>query len=300
MLSRLQNENVALKQATFTFSVPSTSTATAVEPNRDSSSESLNLFASSSPSTAGPSRVPGSARSSVATASTHDSPSSLFEGYSVPSADVAPASGPSSNANPSPSAHDLETMSYFGSPGPFTTIASNPMFTSYRDPMQSMNAFGSFPGWDGDVNMPGPSSASNDTSLEDLFGEQFSSLIPFSGDFATGEGKEGMSMSSGASAVSPIGIPKPPLSHEHGDGSGCPKTKQDVEKLIANGPKGTFGASPVPLTVVEDNSPSAPSLSRQSSRGNEYDGTYQQPLDNPTDPKPFCDVRADILTPDTC
>jgi hypothetical protein len=216
----------------------------------------------------------------------------------MPNVDAPSASSnstPASTANPSTSAHDLETMAFFGSTGPFTNIASNPMFTSYRDPIHTMNAFASF-GWDGDVNMPGPSTSNDatNTSLEDLFGDQFAGLIPFSnGDFSAGEGKESPSTSSGHNVVSPIGIHKQASPSEHTDC--CPKTKEDVEHMIATGPKGTFGESPVPVPPAEEKSSSAPSLSRQNSRGNDYDNKYQQQLDNPSGPKPFCDVRAVVL-----
>jgi len=291
MLSRLQNENVVLKQATFTFSVPSSSNPAPAAHNRgpsNSPSDSINLFASNN-STAGSTHVPGSARSSVATASTHDSPSSLFEGFdgfTVPSSDapIASSSGSTPSVNASTSSPDTDTLAFFGSPGPFTTISSNPMFTSYRDPIQSMNAFASFGGWDGDINMPGPSSShdSSNVGLEDLFGDQFQGLIPIGGEFltGTGDGKGSPLASTGNSTLSPIGHHKP------GSSDGCPKTKQDIERLVASGPKGTFGESPV---ITEEHSSTAPSLQRHSS-GSSHDPPFQHILDNSETPiPPPCD-----------
>ncbi|KAF8521518.1 hypothetical protein JB92DRAFT_3111139 [Gautieria morchelliformis] len=266
MLGRLQHENVALKQSSFTFSVPPGSAPTVQ--NRGTSrspSDSLNLFADSSASIAGPSRVVSNGPSPVASASTHDSPNSLFErfeGFSVPKSDAPTTSSPGStpSVNPSASTPDADTLAFFGSPGPFTTVSSNPMFTSYRDPIQSMSAFASFGGWDGDVNMPGPSSSANDnssTSLEDLFGDQFSGLIPMSDDFVAGESKASPSVSS----------------HGHSK-DGCPKTKEDVERLIASGPKGTFGESP----VIGEETSSGTKQPNQS--GCSYNSVFHQTLEN--------------------
>ena len=303
LLGRLQNENVVLKQATFTFSVPppSNNSATVSHSRVQSNSPSdSNLFASSS-SAAGPSRVPGvpgSARSSVATASTHDSPSSLFDGFdgfTMPNSDAPIASSssstPSANASAPASTPDMDTLAFFGSPGPFTTISSNPMFTSYRDPIQSMNAFASFGGWDGDVNMPGPASShdTSNTGLEELFGDQFQGLIPMNGEFLTegdGNGKASPSASTNVTnvALSPIGL------HKSG---GCPKTKQDVEHLIATGPKGTFGGS----HVLPEHTPSTSSLKRHSIGSND-DPPFQHALDHSETPiPPPCEVCIHIFPP---
>ena len=252
MLSRLQNENVVLKQTAFTFSVPQSAKTTPDE-NRDPSStpsEAGNLFASSAP-VAGPSSVPASSGSSVATASSHDSPT-LFESFDTFSGmELGNSTGASVT---SASAPDMETIAFFG--GPFTTVSSNPMYTSYRDPLESMNAFASFGGWDGDVNMGAPSTTSGG-GLEDLFGEQFPGLAPFGGEFI--EAKSSPSGSSGAAGatagVSPVGhrttVPLP-----EGAGEGCPKTKQDIERMVATGEKATFGAPP----VIERSASSASSL----------------------------------------
>ncbi|KAF8585509.1 hypothetical protein K439DRAFT_1343224 [Ramaria rubella] len=296
LLSRLQNENVMLKQASFTFSVPSAS-ANSPDQNRGSSRstpDSVNLFVNGS-SGAGPSRVPESAGSSVATASTHDSPSSIFEGFdrysglNVSNSDTsaAPSTTSTSNATTSASVPDLDTMTFFGSPGPFTTISSNPMFTSYRDPVQSMSAFASFGGgWDGDVNMTAaPSTNDNSSSgLEDLFGDQFSGLIPFSNDFLTGEAKNSpSSSSSGGPTVSPIGHHKPDSTsnsvHLHNE---CPKTKEDVERMIASGPKGTFGDSP--LAANEEDAARPSTHVRHISAGNPYEDAFQEALNVKSQP----------------
>ena len=152
-----------------------------------------------------------------------------------------------------------------------------------------MNAFASFGGWDGDINMPGPSSShdSSNVGLEDLFGDQFQGLIPIGGEFltGTGDGKGSPLASTGNSTLSPIGHHKP------GSSDGCPKTKQDIERLVASGPKGTFGESPV---ITEEHSSTAPSLQRHSSESS-HDPPFQHILDNSETPiPPPCDVRSHV------
>lgn len=136
VISRLQNENVRLRQTSFTFSVPSSSTegqaqssskVTPPEPRQDSS---MALFNNSPPSA-----------SSSTTASTHDSPQSLFIndqndgnlsffGQGLTVMDPEPQQTATSSA-------DSMGMTFGFSPivnQPYTTIASNPMFMSFREP----------------------------------------------------------------------------------------------------------------------------------------------------------------------
>lgn len=201
VIQRLQNENVRLREASFTFSVPSTS-------GSGSSSSRSRAAATSSASHAHTSRSPtdlppqdtpmtlfGSPPSatSSSTASTHDSPQSLFLNEKGDSQQQLPRQ------------QQQVPMSFFGRPPeqtatadamgldfgfgpvstetPYTTIASNPMFMSFREPeppqysldpsSQGNGSYGlpqSFSSWP-DVNMLDNLQAFDLTnSLDELFG----------------------------------------------------------------------------------------------------------------------------------
>ncbi|KAF8523096.1 hypothetical protein BU17DRAFT_63993 [Hysterangium stoloniferum] len=288
MLSRLQNENTLLKQikqSSFTFSMPSSSSAGPSDLTRPtrSSSGSINMF-NSSGADAGRSHLPSTSSGLPTSPSNNDSSPTLFDQFdsfstlnaSTPTSSVTTPGG-SVNVNSTLSPADLDTMALFGSTG-FTTISSNPMYTSYRDPIQSMNAFASFGGWDGDIAMDGAlngtaATTADSSSMDGLFGDPFSGLTPLPQDFLTDE-----TTASPSATSSGIGV----TSHKiHGD---CPKTKADVERMIAQGPKGTFGALPITHSDAGSSGGSAPSVGLGV---NEYDTAFQEALGNvPT--KPVC------------
>ncbi|GJJ08786.1 hypothetical protein Clacol_003005 [Clathrus columnatus] len=167
MLNRLQSENALLRQTAFTFTLPSNSGL--------SNPPSSNPFSVSEP---GPSRLNASSTSNTVNNRISEPQSNFNSQYSSESLSSLADNGPLTDA-------DLDSMALFG--GPFTTVASNPMFMSYRDPTQSMNAFASFGGWD-DMSMLNTNSNS--------FGDQFSALSSLNnGDDITASLKAGSGIS---------------------------------------------------------------------------------------------------------
>ncbi|KAG6841533.1 hypothetical protein C0991_009898 [Blastosporella zonata] len=177
LLSRLQQENLSLKQSSFTFSVPKTGGSSSESPQASTSLTSQSPEFSNSPST---SRSPLSAMSA---------PDSLpltnpLEWSSLQRFD--PNMLNLLDDNPQPTATDGAMQMNFGfgtnnaSSGlapnnPFTTIASNPLFMSYASTFDSPipptqpdnNTFAvdwsNFtPSW------PSPPVAQDNTSLDDL------------------------------------------------------------------------------------------------------------------------------------
>jgi len=308
MLGRLQNENTILKQTSFTFSVPSSSSAgpsDLTRPPTHSSSGSISMFNGSN-ADASPSNLPSTSSNLSTSSSNRDSSSTLFDQFDDFSALNASTSTSSAtqpgggiNVTSTLSAADLDTMALFGSTGPFTTISSNPMYTSYRDPIQSMNAFASFGGWDGDITMNGTlngtvATTANGSTLDDLFGDQLSGLSPLHQDFLTGTGdaKASPSSASPGTGISPGGA--------HSD---CPKTKADVERMIAHGPKGTFGS--LPMTHSDIGSPSG-SATSVGPGVNDYDTAFQEELGNaaakpvPTEPYNIDDLCIEMQRKARC
>ena len=143
VISHLRSENIRLRDASFTFSVPSTSgssssrSRTAAAPGTSPADlqqqdTPMSLFGS-----------PPSATTS-ATASTHDSPQSLFlneKGEHAGTAVVgagAPISFFDRQASEQTATADAMGLDFGFGPvlteTPYTTIASNPMFMSFREP----------------------------------------------------------------------------------------------------------------------------------------------------------------------
>lgn len=152
MLRRLQAENTLLKQAAFTFSVPS--------------GQSLNSSDSGTPSSSAPPPTSSSANTpseSIASGGTGLS-RDLQQG--VTSDEVrSPQSGPSqtmfrSNTDWTPT----NSMATGAFPSPFTIISSNPTYMSYRDPAPSAAPFSTF--------MSSHPMTSHDTSLHSFTPQQ--------------------------------------------------------------------------------------------------------------------------------
>ncbi|KAH8120736.1 hypothetical protein DFH11DRAFT_1500160 [Phellopilus nigrolimitatus] len=193
VITRLQDENIRLRSSSFTFSVPASSSegqsskgASRGSPSDSRQDTSMNLF--NSPATA----------STSASASTHDSPQNLF----VSDKNDSPLSflGPGLTVvNPdqrtATATADAMGMDFGFGPTvtstPYTTIASNPLFMSFREPdpfdplghtnqafPQSNQSFDFsqqlFPGWpdvamDGN-NVNGMQAFDLTNSLDELFG----------------------------------------------------------------------------------------------------------------------------------
>ncbi|KAG8908101.1 hypothetical protein FRB99_000545 [Tulasnella sp. 403] len=206
LLGRLQNENLMLKQSAFTFSFPNASTprsqtansAPRPTPSTSSPGDSLNKSASSPASGIG--------------ATPRDSPSTQQLGLSANNPGYTPLitfsnlSNNNSSSSNNNSTGDVSMnatsppLTFFSPPptvpvpSPYTTIASNPMYTSYTD----------FSAWDqffadtaldqtlAGVTAPSTQNASSNSNansisgaqsgrMEDLFNTtaNFSELIPF-------------------------------------------------------------------------------------------------------------------------
>jgi AP-1-like factor len=214
LLTRLQKENLSLRQqrsggasSSFTFTFPPDSSPEPVAgPSSSTSSppeQNLNLFSHAS--------------SSPATSSTRTSPQSftsnnIFETY---------ASDSSVGLFGSPSPANFTGPNIFQPNPAFTTLASNPLFTSYRDPSPNQ--------WDNWLggNVANDPTTINPTSLDELFGSgPFEDLTPFS-------------------ALLPDPVVTPPSNSispmpEHNP-SKCPKTREEFGAVIAASTPSTFG-----------------------------------------------------------
>lgn len=270
-----------LRQASFTFTVPAkgSEAASKKDSSRGASAEarsetSMNLF-NSPPS--GP---------SSSSASTHDSPQSLFISDSNDSPLTFFGQGltvmdPEPQQTATNAADAMGIDFGFGplvSHTPYTTIASNPLFMSFREPdptnlfaqSNTTNAQFDFSqqgymGWP-DINMSDTSLSSFDVtgSLDELFGSSYLSTPSF--DY-------GSSVKSPSSTVSPVAHQssvKSPGSISSGASSGSSPassgaspaasgssascngkcTKKDLAAAVAKDPGSMFappvGSSPVP------------------------------------------------------
>ncbi|CAA7264676.1 unnamed protein product [Cyclocybe aegerita] len=251
LLLRLQSENVALKQSTFTFSVPKNAAAT---PNSS-------LFSvAPSPQSAAPSSV-----------ANHSSPkmSNPLDWSSLTTFDPAMLNLLDDNPQPTATEGAMHMDFGFGGTGlasnaPYTTIASNPMFMSFASTFDHLSpqtdASGSTPGstsftngnsaFNFDINSlsswPTPSSNSQEATLDDLFAgymtangaldfpvlsQSPSSISPVT-HHTTPSSLLHSSSASSTSSPSALGSSDPLNKGAHGEGK-CPKTKAECEKHIA-------------------------------------------------------------------
>ncbi|KAF8168354.1 hypothetical protein B0H34DRAFT_792972 [Crassisporium funariophilum] len=183
LLTRLQSENVALKETSFTFAVPKNAASTTEPPK--AVPQQQNLFSS----------LPSPTQSSVASPSLSGHPSpkvtNPLDWSSLTTFDPAMLNLLDDSV-PQPTATEGAMQMDFGFGGttglasnaPYTTIASNPMFMSFASTFDSLsppsmdagsssaNTFSSNNGFNFDMNAlstwPTPSS-SQDAILDDLF-----------------------------------------------------------------------------------------------------------------------------------
>ncbi|KAF8203321.1 hypothetical protein BJ912DRAFT_352065 [Pholiota molesta] len=282
LLTRLQTENVALKQSSFTFSLPKPSVAipTAIESPRTTQS----IFSALSPQ---------SAASPIA--STSHKLTNPLDWSSLTTFDPAMLNLLDDSV-PQPTATENAMQMDFGfgaNPGlssnaPYTTIASNPMFMSFAStfdnlsPDASNNSNNTSPAASGsssnafspfNFDMSGISSwstpaTSNDTNLDDLFSSYLgqpgtmdmsllsnspASISPVAHHLAP----PAASSSSSSSSPSPLGTTGSsaftPTEHRTGT---CPKTKKEFEQRIEN-------EGPSPFAPAA--SPASPAALRKSS-----------------------------------
>ncbi|KZO99604.1 hypothetical protein CALVIDRAFT_350334 [Calocera viscosa TUFC12733] len=216
LLNRLQTENQLLKQGQFTFSMPG--------PNKRPSSD-------------------GSSDSSPAASSSSNGQEPVFSQTSPP-IDMS-SNNPIFNASePSLTSASDTNLSMFGSfpvTPTWTTLATAPQYTSYRDPVYD-RIFGGA----GDISpyaTRGDEEGEGLVNLEELFGEDFGDLMPIVGDFSPvaeavlGPIDATMRDDSAAAPLPSVQGAHDPQ-QEHGD---CPRTKEDITHMIANHAPQTFG-----------------------------------------------------------
>lgn len=170
LLSRLQNENLSLKQSSFTFSVPKSASGSSTENARASTS-----FVSQSPVFASTSRP------SVSSPPSSPNLANPLEWSSLTTFD--PAVLNLLDDSPQQTATDGAMQMDFGfgsntglsANTPYTTIASNPMFMSFTstfdtDSPSSSTDSNNFSNFDLNslTSWPTPPSSTQDTSLDDL------------------------------------------------------------------------------------------------------------------------------------
>jgi len=275
LLTRLQHENLSLKQSSFTFAVPKNGNGA----SGSGSTPASTSFASQSPEfTASPAPQPSISPTPPSTAPTKLT--NPLEWSSLTSFD--PAMLNLLDDGPQPTATDGAMQMDFGfgnnsglSPNtPFTTIASNPMFMSFASafdtpqPQQSNNNSFNFD-MNGFSSWPSPPSTSQDTTLDDLLagymprGTTDFSYMPTPSSTSgspvthhtnfnniikttTSQSPSFSSSSSPSSTVSDPLFDTPRDSsasdsdngHEkHDEGKECPKTKADlVKRIVSSGP----------------------------------------------------------------
>ncbi|KAI0762397.1 hypothetical protein C8Q74DRAFT_1318887 [Fomes fomentarius] len=266
LLTRLQNENMMLKQAAFTFSAPPPNN-TQSQHNNKNNNHSMQ-FNFSSPG-AGPSKSPMQTQS----------PPSQFD----INFNALIAFDPNM-LNP---AEDMDTnmdTSFSYSTDHYKTIASNPMFTSFVEPSPAesmMNGGGQQPftstfDFAGDQWTP-PESSGQD-ALEQIFGGNF---------LSTTNGGSGVDFSalltSTPSSVSPVSHASantPSLSSSSsspgaaragspsahcGGGEDCPKTKAQLQKAISEAGQSSFvQSSPFGQSPGSNSNHGSPSVSESS------------------------------------
>jgi len=242
LLSRLQNENMMLKQAAFTFSVPRDNTPNMTNGNPASGSvpQSFNF---TSPG-AGPSRAPQSAPALNFNSLISFDPNAM---------------------NDEPTATDSAMNMDFGFGQPhcsYKTIAANPMYMSFAEPSPHDSSPSSNGGQNGNGNGSFANSFSSpfdqwsppggDTNgLDQLFGGNY--LGTTSGvDFNA-------LLKSPPSSISPVSHFRSPSSSSPSSSSAaspgsngqkgepCPKTKEDMAKHIVDQGNSAFAQCEVPI-----------------------------------------------------
>lgn len=275
LLTRLQTENVALKQSSFTFTLPkpSVSIPTPIESPRTTQS----LFSALSPQSAA---SPAASTSSKLTNPLDWSSLTSFDPAMLNLLD---------DSVPQPTATENAMQMDFGfgaNPGlssnaPYTTIASNPMFMSFASTFDNLSpdtsnntpaasgssssAFSPF-----NFDMSGLSSWSTpataqDTNLDDLFSSYLghtgamdmsllshspASISPVAHHLpppARSAAASASSSSSSPSSLGPTGSAFPTTEH-HSDET-CPKTKKEFEQRIENAGPSPFAPATPPAAL---------------------------------------------------
>ncbi|KAF9480419.1 hypothetical protein BDN70DRAFT_805279 [Pholiota conissans] len=270
LLTRLQTENVALKQSSFTFALPKT--ANSIPTPAESPRTTQSLFSAISPQTQSAASPAASTSSKLGTNPLDWSSLTSFDPAMLNLLD---------DTVPQPTATENAMQMDFGfgantglsSNAPYTTIASNPMFMSFASTFDNLSpeasssssntnnitpsASGSFSGFNFDLSAlqswPTPTS-SHDTNLDDLFSGYLgqsgamdlsllsnspASISPVAHHVtpAALKARSPPASSSSSSSPSPLGAVAgsafSTATVVHSEET-CPKTKKDFEKRIEN------------------------------------------------------------------
>ncbi|OSD05672.1 hypothetical protein PYCCODRAFT_1361875 [Trametes coccinea BRFM310] len=270
LLQRLQNENMMLKQAAFTFTAPRSTVTTNATPAQNTFGNNQNMqFNFASPG-AGPSKPPVQSQPQQS------------NDFGIDFNNLIPFDP--NTLNPTEDFADMNVDTEFPFSGSYKTIASNPMFTSFAEPSPSdsppllVNSAHQFtPGsFDSFTEQWTPPEANQD-ALEQLFGANFlspnnntaadfqailasspSSISPVShASMRTPSLSSASSSPAGATGQStPQTANGSPAMHHMGE---CPKTKEQLSKAIAEQGQSSFVKSPTSNSSSNSNSPSAAS-----------------------------------------
>ncbi|RPD59423.1 hypothetical protein L227DRAFT_160821 [Lentinus tigrinus ALCF2SS1-6] len=253
LLSRLQNENMMLKQAAFTFSAPRGNANAAPQGQFNNLNNHPMQFNFSSPG-AGPSRSPVQAQSPPTQNGLNFNSLISFDPsmLNVDDYDTTMADAPFSYAA-----------------NHYKTIASNPMCTSFAEPSPAdspplmMNGGGQQPFNHGAFEFGSdhwtPPEEAGQDALDQLFNSTFltpnnTSTVDFQALLASPPSTlspvshrtpslTSSSSSPGANSGSPSTTGNSPAGVTHGTGD-CPKTKEQLSKVIAESGQSSFVQSP--------------------------------------------------------
>jgi AP-1-like transcription factor len=273
LLSRLQNENVVLKNSSFTFSVPKNAgntpndqVAPVSPPARDSPASVFGTASRPSQSSTDPASRP-SPRPSI--------PSNDIDWNSLTAFDPSVLrlldESPQQTATDGAMSMDFGFGENSSSKMQYTTLASNPLFMSFADTFDTtpdnsnggfnfdMQGLSPWPSGQSDVNVTMEDGGS---SLDSLFGGQYmepqppvdfnvllqspqSTLSPVAHASVRSTPTSGSSPASNYSLFNTPRDSASSFSEEGHDDGGCPKTKEDAARHIAREGLSSFAPSEV-------------------------------------------------------
>ncbi|KAJ7226107.1 hypothetical protein GGX14DRAFT_423887 [Mycena pura] len=280
LLSRLQNENVALKQnkqPAFTFTVPKST--------ESASDKTGSAFSSTSPLTSLQSPPVSSSGPSSASGSSNTNP---LDWSSLTTFDPAMLSLLDDTPQPTATDGAMQMDFGFGQAGPsssspstgFTTIASNPMFTSFASAFDSTPSYQAMPATAETSSSPfnfdmaslsAWSTPNPDNSFEDLFGgfmgsnpidyndfnvlmnsSPASSMSPVSHQVNNMAGRSPANSTTSSSSQSSDPLFNTPRdsgsdSDIGGESDECPKTKEELRSHITSSGSSPFAPESAPV-----------------------------------------------------
>lgn len=230
LLGRLQNENLMLKQSAFTFNFNSAQTPRSTTTPTVSNSRATPSTATS-PIDKSPSTAPAASPKDSNPQQQTGGPATNVTGYtpllsfsSLGSSDNLISMGTPPTTTNNSANNSSSPLTFFSPPptnavpSPYTTLASNPMYTSYTDFsawdqfFQSAALDQTLAGVGSDPSLVSQANPSGSSRMEDLLTttDHFSELIPFSGFSPTSGNNNSAGMMTG---LSPSGSGNSPIDH---------------------------------------------------------------------------------------